>query len=342
MGNEQFVTSEPVLSVIIVNWNTREHLALCLASLRAFPPPFTMEIIVVDNNSSDGSASYVRTEWPSAVLIANTGNRGFAGGVNDGLRAAGGKYIMLMNPDIQVHSRCLELLVGFIEGHPGAGGVMPDLRRGDGSPQEDYIRRIPGLGQVLCFHTILEPLARRIPFLVHRFLEEEVPGGAATAEVDQIPGAVLLTRREVVEKIGPMDEGFRLFYEDVDWCLKMKDLGWKLVLDREATVTHAGGGSFRGDAAVWQSGRFLVSLMRFFDCHRPGVTSLAIKFILLANSALVLVMRSAGLAFFRNDPGGKRKFSRARHLYFLKLFYLVYVTKNDPGLYRAPATEPAL
>ena len=332
---------DAVLSVIIVNWNTRDHLAVCLASLRTNAPPFPVEIIVVDNSSADGSAEFVRREWPSVVLIANDRNKGFAGGVNDGLRRAGGRYLVVMNPDIEVHPRCLEQLVEFTGAHPEAGAVMPAMYGPDGKRQEDYVRLVPGLGQVVCFHTILEPLARRIPFLVHRLLEAKIPAGRDSFDVDQIPGAFLLTRREVIGRVGFMDEGFRLFYEDVDWCLRMKREGFRLILTRNASVTHAGGGSFRGDFPVWQTGRFVLSLMRFFDCHSSRAVSLIVKIVLLANSAAVVLMRSVALALFGNDLSGRRMFSRARHLHVLTLFYRIYVTKSDPGLFYGPGQEPA-
>lgn len=334
------LTPDPVLSVIIVNWNTRDHLALCLESLRAGAPPYNFEVIVVDNCSADGSVEFVRREWPSVVLIANDRNKGFAGGVNDGLRTAKGTYLVVMNPDIQVHPRCLERLVEFAGAHPEAGAVMPAMYGADGRRQRDYVRLIPGLGQVVFFHTILEPAARRFPFLVRRFLEAYIPPGRDIAEVGQIPGAILLTRGEVVGRVGLMDEGFRLFYEDVDWSLRMKREGLKLLLTSNASVTHAGGGSFRGDFPVWQTGRFVLSLMRFFDCHSSPVTSLAVKIILLANSAGVVLVRSAGLALFGGGPSAKRSFSRARHLHVLKLFYLVYVQKSDPGLFYGPGLGP--
>jgi len=332
------VTHLSPLSIVIVNWNTRDHLARCLRSLHAYAPAGGAEIIVVDNASSDGSAAYVREEWPSVTLIANRENRGFAGGVNDGLHAARGAYLLVLNPDIQVHEHCLETLARFLDDRQGVAAVMPALYGSDGRPQSDYVRKLPTLPQVIFFHTMLAPAARRIPLLVRRYLEAEIPPDASSIEVAQIPGACLMTRRSVVDAVGEMDESFLLFFEDVDWCARMRSRGWTLMLDRGASATHAGGSSFQGEARIWQTGRFMVSLARYFEIHTTPLQAFLAKGLILCNSAAAVFARRVVLLLMGDDPAGERRFSYMRHRQVLSMFRHGGGAGSDPGL---PVTDRA-
>ncbi len=204
------------LSVIIVNWNTRDHLISCLVSLHETMSQGDTQVIVVDNASVDGSTQKVRERFPGDRLVSNGTNRGFAGGVNDGLKLARGEYILILNPDIVLRKGVVDGLITYLEGHPDVGGIMPLLRNEDGSVQKGYVRKIPTLMQVVLFATVLQPWASRRQRLVQRYLEAPLASSDAVV-VEQIPGAFLLTTRRVIDRVGQFDERFRLFFEDVEW-----------------------------------------------------------------------------------------------------------------------------
>jgi len=226
---------QPDLSVCIVNWNTRDLLRACLRSLAANAGERAREVIVVDNASMDGSAEMVAAEFPQVTLLANRENTGYAAGNNQALRAAQGRYLMVLNPDTEAPVGTFERMLSYLEAHPQVGMVAPRLVYPDGSPQ----------ASCLAFPTLftefaeLTGMARRHP--ASPFWARYTMAGWAhddTREVDQPMGSCLLLRREVVEQVGLLDERFPLYYNDVDWCWRIKRAGWRIVFLAEAPLVH--------------------------------------------------------------------------------------------------------
>ena len=184
----------PDLSVIIVSYNTRELLRNCLLSLRA-SDGLSLEIIVVDNASSDGSAAMVRDEFPEARLLAQTKNRWYCGGNNIGLRAASAEYALLLNPDTEVAPHALALMLKFLRESPGHAGVTAQLRYPDGQIQQTCAR-VPSYQNLLLTYT---PLGYLLPTL-KRSLQAHTTYAdwdrASDRDVEAIPGACTLMRRE--------------------------------------------------------------------------------------------------------------------------------------------------
>lgn len=229
--------AEPRLSVVICNWNTRDMLAACLASLRTVAESFDgLEVVVADNGSSDGSPAMVRERFPEVVLVETGANLGFSGGNNRGLAVARGRYVMLLNSDTEIHGDALTRVCDYLDANPDVGAVGPQLLNTDGSVQLSC-RRFPSFRTALFNrYSLLTRLFPRNTFSAEYLMTDE--GHAATREADWVSGACLATRREVVEQVGVLDDDFFMYSEDVDWCYRMRQAGWKVVYLPEAKVMH--------------------------------------------------------------------------------------------------------
>jgi hypothetical protein len=260
-----------VLSVVIPSWNTKDYLAACLAHLAAAEKP-SCEVIVVENGSSDGSLEYLRAEHPEVQVIANARNEGFARGSNQGMRAARGRYVLLLNTDTEVAPDAIARLVGFLEQHPEHAAVAPRLVNRDGSTQRT-VQEFPTLATALFFSTPLErwfPNSRELRRYFMRNWDQE-----SSRDVDQPPAAVLLLRREVLEQVGLFDEELWLFYNDVDLAKRIRAAGHRTRYLAEATVLHHVGGSTRKFAdfvATWQRDR-----LRYYRKHHGRIGGLWLK-----------------------------------------------------------------
>ena len=231
---------EPEVSVCIVSWNVADDLRACLESLYAQEDDPTVEIIVVDNNSSDGTVAMLESEYPKVITIVNSENRGFAAATNQALARGGGHYLMMLNPDTVVPAGGLGALVRFAEAHPEAGIIAPKLLNPDGSLQYSC-RRFPTLTAAIFRNTMLGrlfPKARSAADYIMSDWDHD-----SVREVDWASGACMLIRRESYEEIGPLDEGFRWGSEDVDYCLRARGAGWQVLYTPEPAIIHAIGRS---------------------------------------------------------------------------------------------------
>ncbi|MHB9133083.1 MAG: glycosyltransferase family 2 protein [Armatimonadota bacterium] len=224
-----------LLSIVIVNWNTREDLRRCLASLPAGASTTSLEVFVVDNASTDGSAEMVEAEFPGVRVIRNSGNTGFAHANNQALRQCEGDYLLLLNPDTLVQPGALDVLIAGMEAHPDTGIGGAKLLNKDGSLQYSC-RRFPTFTTGLFRNSAL---GRLFPgnHLVRDYLMTDFDH-ATIAEVDWVSGAALCIRRKAFEAIGLLDETFFMYCEDVDWCYRAKLTGWKVCYFPAAVITH--------------------------------------------------------------------------------------------------------
>mgnify|MGYP001587530600 CR=1 FL=1 len=320
------------LSVIIINWNTKEYLSQCLHSFFETNEGITCEVIVIDNASSDGSVEMVTGKFQQVQVIANTVNSGFAGGVNQGISIARGKYILVLNPDIVFKPKTIQSLLQYLDGHKEVGAAMPELINLDGSVQYGYIRRKPSVAQVIFFHTLLTPFCMKNKYLVYKYLES-VLNSNSTQEVEQIPGAFTLVRREVIENVGGMDSSFKLFFEDVDWSYRMRQAGWKLMMLHNVQALHIGGRSFVGARNEWMFVRFNLSLIHFIEKHSHWCVAMLVKGILFANSLFVVIVQLVILALYFGKSRKSQLFSYRRHIQFLQTFIRSVIFKQDIPLY---------
>jgi GT2 family glycosyltransferase len=235
------MTIEPAqLTVCIVTWNVREDLLKCLASLQAAGDGVRVETIVVDNASSDGTAEAVREQFPHATLICNETNRGFAAANNQALAVARGEFLLLLNPDTVVPPGALVRLVESARQRPEAGIIGPKLLNPDGSLQHSC-RRFPRPMAALFRHTVLGRLFPRNRWSADYVMADWAHNEAR--EVDWVSGAAMLIRRQLTEKVGLLDEGFYWGSEDVDYCYRAHQAGWKVLYVPEPAITHKIGAS---------------------------------------------------------------------------------------------------
>jgi hypothetical protein len=252
------------LSIVIVSWNVKEYLVSCLRSIEENGPNHEFEIIVVDNASADGSVDAVRDSFPQVDVIANKDNRGFAAANNQGIEKSQGQYLLLLNPDTIVHPGSLDILIKFMDYDKDVGACGPKLLNEDRTTQRS-VRRFPTFRAALYRHTIF----RRIGLFrrqYKRWLMKDFSYDTQT-ELDQLMGAALMVRRSVMDQVGWMDERFFMYYEEVDFCYRVKKAGWRVVFVPAAMITHFGGRS-SAQIPVENSAMFLTSMLKFFRKNR--------------------------------------------------------------------------
>lgn len=256
------------ISIIIVNWNTKDFLINCIDSIYTTIKNLTFEIFVVDNGSSDGSAEAVKTKFPRIKLILNRSNLGYAKANNQALQEMKGTYAVLLNSDTQLTPRAIEVLVDFMDHNDKVGICGGQLLNADGSKQNS-IANIPTLATELLNKSLLRRLfPSKYPGKEHTF--------KSPVEVDSVIGALMVVRKSAIDKVGLFDEDFFLFLEETDWCLKMKQNGWKVFHHPEAKVYHfqgqtAGRVHVRARIEYWRS-RYI-----FFKKHYSFTISTILK-----------------------------------------------------------------
>ena len=260
----------PDLSLVVLSWNTRQLLSECLESILAGSGNLECEIIVIDNASSDGSAEMVAKDFPEARLIRNRENLGYAAGVNVGLKASHGEKICLLGSDTRVFPDALPKLAAFLDDHPQAGAVAPRILNPDGSVQHGCMR-FPSLSTVLWWDTPLQlwwPESREL-----RRYEMRDWDHRGTRQIEQPPGTCLMIPRRTLDRVGLMDERLWLFFNDVDWALRI----WKTkapiwYLDDAQVYHHLGQSTaqFDGKATQWYGNRISFYRKHF---HTVGVAS---------------------------------------------------------------------
>jgi N-acetylglucosaminyl-diphospho-decaprenol L-rhamnosyltransferase len=231
----------PVVSVVVLSWNTVDLLRACLASLRADAPRHSREVIVVDNDSTrDDSPDMVAREFPEVLLIRNPRNVGYAEGNNVGIRASRGRCVLLLNSDTEVARGAIDALADFLETHPHHGAVGAQLLNVDGSLQRACMRW-PDLRVCIGFDTWFGkhgPLKRHID----RYFVKDFDH-AHSRDVEQPPGAALMLRRSALDQVGLLDPDLFLFFNDVELCRRLHATGYAIHFLAGACITHHGGAS---------------------------------------------------------------------------------------------------
>jgi hypothetical protein len=251
----QPAASQLFLTIIIVNWNTVDLLRDCLRTLAASELRAGCEVIVVDNHSHDGSPEMVRREFGAVRLIANQHNPGFAYANNQGIAASQSRYVLLLNSDTRMPAGTLAALLAFMEQTPRAGVCSPRLQHPDGRPQ------------VFAFGN--DPTPR---YLLRRGLWRLVCGRSLhdwatphTQKVDWVSGACMLVRRAAIEQAGMMDDAMFMYFEDSDWCLRIRQQGWQVYYYPRVAVIHLGGQSLAQNPAARTA--YYHSLRAFYAKH---------------------------------------------------------------------------
>jgi GT2 family glycosyltransferase len=229
------------LSIVIVTWNSRRDIERCLHTLARYSSGVAVEIIVFDNASTDGTAAWVTTHFPEARLISSEVNLGFARANNRAAREAEGRHLLFLNPDTWVDSDLATELVRFLDSHPQAGACAPRVLNPDGSLQRGTMRTLPTLETLFYDQTGLSrlfPGSRRFGRYWMTWWDHN-----DMREVEQAAGACFAIRRGLFEQIGGFDEGYFMYYEDVELCRAVMAAGWKTFFLPQARVYHVGGQS---------------------------------------------------------------------------------------------------
>jgi len=277
------------LGIVIVNYNVRDLLRECLASVYDSRGTFSFEVCVVDNGSSDGSADMVAEEFPQVRLI-RTENRGYAVGNNLGLREfgfdAGGqqvatlpRFALLLNADTVLPPSALGGMIEFLEERPKAGVVGPKLVRADGSldracrrsfpTPEVALYRLSGLSRLF-------PRSERFGRYNLTYLSPDV-----TTELDSVVGAFMMIRRETLAQVGLLDERYFMYAEDLDFCYRAKQLGWQVWYNAGVTVLHYKGQSSR-QRSKFANAKFYETMRMFHDKHFKEQTFFLVNWLIYA------------------------------------------------------------
>jgi len=283
------------LGIVIVNYNVRDFLRDCLASVYDSRGEFTFAVCVVDNDSHDGSADMVAAEYPQVRLI-RTENRGYAAGNNLGLRAFGfsdgggsagsgqPRYAMLLNPDTVLLPSALADMLAFMEARPQAGVAGPRLVRADGSLDRACRRSFP-TPEVAAYRmsglSRLFPGSERFGRYNLTYLPPDV-----TTEVDSVVGAFMLMRGEVLEQVGLLDEQYFMYAEDLDLCYRIKQRGWQVWYNAEVTVLHYKGQSSR-QRSHFANVQFYETMRLFHDKHFRDQTFFLLNWLIYGAVALM-------------------------------------------------------
>lgn len=313
MSNEMPGLKMPVapdmdVSVVIVNWNTRDVLHGCLKSIFEQTRDIGFEVFVIDNDSSDGSADMVRGEFPSVILIENAENRGFAAANNQGLERMRGRYALLLNPDTIILDGAIQKCVKLADGERDIGVLGCQVLEDDRRIQMTGFS-FPSVWTLFLLNTRLMKLMPR-----SRLLGKPELGWwdrNSDEDLDIISGMFMLVRREAIEQVGLMDDAYFVYGEEADWCYRFAKAGWRRHYTTSARIIHLDGGS-KSTSQV--SAKMYVQLQKsmliYSRKHLGPLSTLAVKAIYIATNGLRYVAWLAKSAIKR-DPVSRSKSAAA-------------------------------
>ena len=293
------MTNMANISVVIVSWNTKKFLIECLESLVSQEESNSMEIIVVDNASSDGSPEAVSDQFPIAKLIKNKSNLGFARANNIGIEHSTGDYICLINSDIKVLSKCTKQLYDYMNNNPSIGIIGPKIVNSNLFLQCSC-RHFPSLWNNFCSAFGLNRIfpnskicsGEQMIYFKHDRIER----------VDVIAGCFMMVRRKALEQVGYLDEQFFIYSEDIDWCKRFRDAGWEAIFFPDARAIHYGGAS-SSNAPIRFSVEQEKALLQYWAKHHSKPAQLTIFIIIILKH---LVRLLSGSLLYLIKPSDRR------------------------------------
>lgn len=254
------------LSIICVNWNSLQYLQRCLGSIYSNPPSIPFEIVVVDNASREGGIDKLRVEFPSVRIIKSSTNLGFAGANNVGFAHSSGETILLLNPDTEVLGSALNTMLAVMASLPDAGIVGCKLLNSDLSTSTTSIQKFPTiLNQLLT----VERLRLMFPGCHLWDIAPLFSDGKTPVKVDVIPGACMLIRRNVFERVGGLSEQYFMYAEDIDLNRKVRKIGYSSYYTGQARVIHHGGkSSSQHKVSEWSTVMTYTAMLQFYRTNR--------------------------------------------------------------------------
>ena len=252
------------LSIVIPSYNTRDLLEQALHTVMDAATALEVEILVVDNASRDGSADMVAATFPQVQLIRNEENVGFAAANNQALRRVNGRYVLLLNSDTIVRPDTLRCLVEFLDAHPQAGAIGCKILNPDGTLQLSCRRGLPTPMAAFCKMSGLSRLFPNSPRIARYNLTYLDP--EKTHEVDALSGSCMMVRKEAMDQVGMLDEAYFFYGEDLDWCFRMRESGWKIFYVPQTEIIHFKGESSRAEQMRFRY-RFYEAMSIFVSKH---------------------------------------------------------------------------
>jgi len=322
------IVPTPEVSVIIVSWNARDHLRRCLDSLRKGTQSAVAEIIVVDNDSTDGSPEMVSEQYPETRLVQTGANLGFAKGNNAGIDVSRGKYLCLVNSDVEVFESSIQTLCEVMDRNPAIGLAGPRVFNADGTAQSNC-RNAPTIWNSLCRALSLDTLFPR--FGLFRDGLALFPNSEGPTDVDVLTGCFWFLRREAMETVGKLDAEFFMYGEDLDWCRRFHNAKWRVVYVPDARIIHYGGAS-SSDAPL----KFFIELHRGQLQYWRKYHSVASSILYLLTFCAHNVLRVIGYSLLWICRPGKR--SVAGHKIHRSMEGLKWLVTEG---YRCCIAEPA-
>jgi GT2 family glycosyltransferase len=267
------------VSVVVVSWNTQDILCDCLRSIYEQGGEIDLEVIVIDNASTDGSVEMVKKDFPQVTLIENSQNRGFAAACNQGIKVAGCRYILILNSDIVICESAIAKTVMYADNHPEVGIVGCQVWENQNTIQMTCFR-FPSLLNLLLETFALNRILRKNRFFGREWMLWWTRD--SESEVDVVSGMFMLVRRRAIDEVGLMDESYFLLYEETDWCYRFSKAGWKRTFWPGAKIIHVDGGSqSRKQANPRMIVQFRKSTLIFYRKHRTFAEYLSARLILV-------------------------------------------------------------
>lgn len=302
------------LSILIINWNTRDLLRDCLTSVfEGAPDGRSYEVIVVDNASEDGSQEMVRREFPQATMIMNDENRGFAAANNQAMAIASGECVLLLNSDTLVHGDVLGKSVEYMDAHWHVGAMGCRVLNADQSVQHST-SQFPSLLNLIVQTLGLDRFKSIPAFRKYRMLDWD---RQSERYVQTISGCFLMVRKQCIDVVGTLDESFFFFGEETDWCRRIREADWRVAFAPVGDITHFGGGSsgvlnYRRDLMLTEA------TVRLHRKHSGLVTACCVYLLLLAFNGSRFFYWAAASMFGR----ATRAKARSRHFRGISLSFL--------------------
>lgn len=278
------------ISIIIVSWKVKDRLKENLAALFASSREISFEVFVVDNDSGDGTAEMVKAEFPEVRLIANDENLGFASANNQAIRQARGEFVLLLNPDMRIRPDTLRNMVDWMRANPQASVAGCHLVRETGETIRQ-IRRFPTVWDQLA---IVLKLPHLLPKILDRYIVADFDY-AKPVKVDSIRGGFFMMRRETLEKVGLLDERFFLWFEEVDYCRRIKEAGGEVWYTPAAECLDYVGQSFRQVRRSAAQKYFRDSMLKYFRKWQPAWQYWLLKLAWPIGILLALILEKAGV-----------------------------------------------
>lgn len=279
---------DELLSICIVSYNTKECLTKCIDSILSNGKGIDYEMIVVDNYSGDGTVEMLRNDYPQVRLIINSTNIGYARAVNQAIDASRGQYLLIINSDVVLLPQCLSNMIHFVRNREDAGVVGCRVLNADRSIQRSC-RSFPNVLNFISENFFLDKIFPKNKLWGRPFLSYF--GYDRTTTVDVVLGAFMMIRREIIDRVGKMDEQFFMYAEETDFCYRVKNAGWKNYFFPEAQIIHCGGESTR-QASIPMFIELHKSHHRYIEKHHGRSYLAIIKSILFLGILLRIVLFS--------------------------------------------------